>query len=527
VSSRQAWLIGLWLLAAVTLTVPASAQVHATPSGSTTDVVSQGIVAILLLSVFVLLAREAAHRVLIVVTAVAAMWLFTYLTPYRLITFEAAKNALDLNVLLLLASMMAIVGVLKSTGVFEWGVSRIMAGTGGRANVAVMLLIWFTGTLSALADNVTTVVFLAPMSIQMASRLGIRPTALLLPMVMAANIGGAATLIGDPPNIMIGSGAGLSFLQFILNLAVPATIMLIGLEWITGRYYRGDLTRAPAVDPPRSIGPVIHNPRLLRWGLAISAGVFIGFITHSFTGMPAAVPAVIGGAAVLLVQDVLYLRTRHPSQHERVHGLLEIIEKEIEWPTLTFFIFLFIAVGAAVETGLIDALAEGLTRVIDAGGGAFGLGPAGTLLFAALLILWTAGILSALIDNIPFVAVSIPIVAQLTGELQGDTIVLWWALALGACLGGNATVVGASANVTVVGLAERSGARITFADFSRFGVPVAIFTLLVSSAFVTAHIYVGARTTLLGGTVILAALLALRILRRARIFRPRLTTRGE
>jgi Na+/H+ antiporter NhaD/arsenite permease-like protein len=303
--------------------------------------------------------------------------------------------------------------------------------------------------------------------------------------------------------------------------------MLIGLEWITGRYYRADLARAPAVDPPRTIGPVIHNPRLLRWGLAISAGVFIGFITHSFTGMPAAVPAVIGGAAVLLVQDVLYLRTRHPSQHERVHGLLEIIEKEIEWPTLTFFIFLFIAVGAAVETGLIDALAEGLTRVIDAGGGAFGLGPAGTLLFAALLILWTAGILSALIDNIPFVAVSIPIVAQLTGELQGDTIVLWWALALGACLGGNATVVGASANVTVVGLAERSGARITFADFSRFGVPVAIFTLLVSSAFVTAHIYVGARTTLLGGTVILAALLALRILRRARIFRPRLTTRGE
>jgi Na+/H+ antiporter NhaD/arsenite permease-like protein len=407
--------------------------------------------------------------------------------------------------------------VLKSTGVFEWGVARIMTGTGGRASVAVTLLIWFTGTLSAFADNVTTVVFLAPMATQMAQRLGIRPMALLLPMVMAANIGGAATLIGDPPNIMIGSGAGLSFLQFLLNLAVPCAVMLVGLEWITSRYYRADLTQGHAADPLPGSLPTIHNPTLLRWGLGISAAVLIGFVSHSFTGMPAAVPAVIGGAAVLLVQDVLYLRTHRPSQHERVHGLLEIIEKEIEWPTLMFFVFLFIAVGAAVQTGLIDGLAEGLTRVIHGGAGAFGLSAEGTLLFAALLILWTAGGLSALIDNIPFVAVSIPIVMQLTTELQGDTIVLWWALALGACLGGNATVVGASANVTVLGLAERNGVRITFGEFARFGVRVTIFTLLVSTVFVIAHIYLGARTTALTSAAILTLLLAFRGLRR---FRP-------
>lgn len=499
------------------LAAPGYAQAHVPPAAATTDVISQGIVAVLLVGVFVLLAREAAHRVLIVVSAVAIMWLFTYLTPYRLITFEAAKDALDLNVLLLLASMMAIVGVLKSTGLFEWLVSRIMAGTGGRADIAVMLLIWFTGVLSAFADNVTTVVFLAPMAIQMARRIGIRPMALLLPMVMAANIGGAATLIGDPPNIMIGSGAGLSFLQFLFNLSVPCLVMLIGLEWITSRYYRADLARSRAVEPLPGDTPVIHNPTLLRWGLAISAGVFLGFITHSVTGMPAAVPAVIGGAALLIVQDVLYLRTNRPSQHERVHGLLEIIEKEIEWPTLMFFVFLFIAVGAAMQTGLIGVLADGLSRSIRGGAGVLGLGATGTLLFAALLILWTAGGLSALIDNIPFVAVSIPIVAQLTTELRGDTIVLWWALALGACLGGNATMVGASANVTVVGLAERDGVRMTFGEFARFGVPVTAFTLVTSSVYLAAHVYLGAHAATLAGAALLTILILLRLVRRLRL----------
>ena len=489
-------------------------QEHGGSPAATTDPVSQGIVAVILVAVFVLLAREAAHRVLVVIAAVAVLWTLTYLTPLSLITFEAAKDALDLNVLLLLAAMMAIVGVLKSTGVFDWGVARIMAGTGGRVAVAVTLLLWSTAALSAFADNVTTVVFLTPMAVQMARRLAVRPITFLLPMVMAANIGGAATLIGDPPNIMIGSGAGLSFLQFLANLTIPCAIMMFGLEWITSRYFAADITHARTAEPLAGLPPAIENPVLLRWSVAITIGVFIGFITHSFTGMPAAVPAVIGGAAVLVVQDVLYMRTHRPSPEERKHGLLDVIEKEIEWPTLVFFAFLFIAVGAAVETGLIDSLASGLSRVIHAGGAALGLSDQGTLLFAALLILWTAGVLSGVIDNIPFVAVSIPIVAQLTTELRGDTIVLWWALALGACLGGNSTVVGASANVTVLGIAERAGARFTFGEFARFGIRVTAFTLLVSSAFVAAHIFVGARGTALWGGVLLAALIGIRVVRR-------------
>jgi Na+/H+ antiporter NhaD/arsenite permease-like protein len=331
-------------------------------------------------------------------------------------------------------------------------------------------------------------------------------------MVMAANIGGTATLIGDPPNIMIGSGAGLSFVQFLADLTVPCAIMMLGLEWLTIRAFPADM-RAPArpITVAGDSEAQLQNRQLLRWTLVISGGVFVGFMTHSLTGMPASVPAVIGAALVLVVQDVLYMRTNRPSHEERKHGLLEVIENEIEWPTLTFFAFLFIAVGAAVETGLISTLASGLSSLIHNTADFLGLGQHGTILLAAMIILWSAGFLSALIDNIPFVAVSIPIVAQLITELAGgDAIVLWWALSLGACLGGNGTVIGASANVTVVGIADRHGERITFGAFSRFAIPVTVFTLLVSTAFVTAHIYLGQRGALYAGLAVLAALIALR-----------------
>jgi len=204
---------------------------------------------------------------------------------------------------------------------------------------------------------------------------------------------------------------------------------------------------------------------------------------------------------------VLYLRRRDASISERIHGILEVIEREIEWPTLSFFALLFIAVGAAVETGLIDTMSNGLASFIRWGQGSFGLSSDATLLFAALLILWVSGVLSALIDNIPYVAVVIPIIGNLTGQMSGDTEVLWWALSLGACLGGNGSVIGASANVTVVGLAEKDGTAISFADFSRFGARVSSATLLMSSAFVVGHIYAGKLTTEITAIVLLLGFL--------------------
>lgn len=475
---------------------------------STTDPVSRGLVAAILIGVFVLLAREAAHRVVVVLGAVAVLWLITYLTPYHLITFERTREALDLNVLVLLAAMMALVGVLKTTGVFAWAVAHLLRRAGGRPLVALSLVAWFTAVLSAFLDNVTTVIFVTPMVIGLATRMGLRPAPLLLPMIMASNIGGTATLIGDPPNIMIGSGANLSFIEFVRTLTLPCAVMMFWLLAFSRRRFGRELvateeTIARSADVPV---PALTNPVLARWMLGISAAVLIGFLTHHLTGMPAAVPATLGAAAALIVQDRLYLRKHRPTASERIHGVLTVTERDIEWPTLAFFGFLFIIVGAAVETGLIASIANGLERSIALGEQSLGLSPQATLLLAAVLICWTSGILSGLIDNIPFVAVSIPIVAQLAGTLPGDTQVLWWALSLGACLGGNATPIGASANVTTLGLAEREGHQLTFGQFARFGAPIALGTLAISSAFLALFVYLGRTGALLATGLALAVI---------------------
>src|SRR5688500_18917595 len=300
-----------------------------------TDPVSQGIVAALLLGVFVLLTTEAAHRVVVVMGAVAVMWIVTYFTPWNLLSFEGVAAALDLNVLMLLAGMMAVVGVLKTTGIFEWSVARLLGRARGSPVLVVGLVIWFTAVTSAFLDNVTTVVFMTPMAIGLARQLKLAPAVVLMPMVMASNIGGTATLIGDPPNIMIGSGAGLTFTDFIVNLTPPVVVMLFLLPWISARFYRREFERArlESAAAQSAAVPAIADPQLLRWALWISGFIFLGFFTHGITGMPTAVPATIGAGALLVVQDVLYLRTHRPTHEERRHGVLAIVEREIEWPT--------------------------------------------------------------------------------------------------------------------------------------------------------------------------------------------------
>jgi Na+/H+ antiporter NhaD/arsenite permease-like protein len=475
---------------------------------TTTDPISQAIVAALLIALFAVLAIEKVHRVLVALVAVSTLWAITYLTPYHLLSLEGATAALDLNVLLLLAGMMALVGVLKATGVFGWAVERLLDRFGGEPVRAIAVLWWFTGIASAFVDNVTTVIFVTPVVLATSRRLGAPAALVIIPTVMAANIGGTATLIGDPPNIMIGSGAGLSFMDFVRELTVPVLVMMCGLHWWGARRLRAAMgAKATTAHHAGATGtgPAITDPGLLRWMGLISLVVLVGFVTHGFTGMPAAVPAVLGAAAALLIQDVRYLRTAKPSHDERQHGILHVLEREIEWPTLTFFAFLFIIVGAAVATGLIGTLAGVLERAILAGRETFGLGEAGTLLFAALLVLWVAGLLSALMDNIPFVAVSIPVIAALIAALPGDGTVLWWALSLGACLGGNGTPIGASANVTTLGLAEREGIRIGFGEFVATGAKVTLFTLLVSSLFLTGFVLLGPLQVTYVGLAVLGA----------------------
>lgn len=479
---------------------------HAEGLISTTDPVSQLLVGALLVALFIALSLEKAHRVLIALCAVAILWAITYLTPYHLLPVAAAAQALDLNVLLLLASMMALVGVLKETGVFGWSVERLLERFGGNPARAISMLWWFTAVASAFLDNVTTVIFVTPVAVATARRIGAPQLHVLLPLVMAANIGGTATLIGDPPNIMIGSGAGLTFMQFLRELALPTIAMMCGLHlWAVARLRRamgGGADRPGRTDAP-GFGPAITDAGLLRWLGGICAFVLLGFVTHGMTGMPTAVPALLGAAVALIVQDVRYLRRASPTHEERQHGILHVLEKEVEWPTLTFFALLFILVGAAVATGLTGTLAGSLQRAIVESKESFGLSDAGTLLFASLLVVWVAALLSAVMDNIPFVAVSIPIIGALIAQLPGESIVLWWALALGACLGGNATPIGASANVTTLGLAERQGVRISFREFMRTGVPVTFFTLLVASVYVAGFVLLGsARVPLLMGAVV-------------------------
>lgn len=488
---------------------------------STRDALSQGLVAAILVGVFALLAADRIHRVLIPVGAVALVWLITYFTPFKLISFQGAQQAVDLNVILLLFSMMALVGVLKTTNVFPWAVDRLLERSRGNPSRAARLIIWFTGVLSAILDNVTTVIFTYPMASEMARRLKINGAAFFLPMVMAANIGGTATLIGDPPNVLIGAdpATGLSFMDFVYHLTVPVGFMMFVLVWYSRRYYPQDIGAAADADhagAAQPTGAVLHNVPLLRATCWITALIFLGFMTHTFTHMPVAVPAVIGIALILLAQDYYYLKEHKPTHEERQHGVLAILEKDIEWPTLAFFLFLFILVGAAVATGLIQSLALGLAWVIDQISRGFGLSPRATLLVAALIILWVSGFLSAVIDNIPYTAVTIPLVASLLGQLNAgaDGQVLWWALSLGACLGGNGTLIGASANVTVTGLAEKDGKRISFNEFTAFGARVASLTLVMSSIYLAMWIYIGSTVVNLAGAAVLALLFAVMWARR-------------
>lgn len=476
---------------------------------ATTDSVSRGIVAAVLVAVFALLTLEKVHRVLIVLGAVAVLWLITYLTPYHLVTFESAVHHVDMNVLLLLAGMMALVGVFKATGAFEWMVTRLLLVAGPRPRLLLTLILWATGMASALVDNVTTVIFMTPLALGAARRMAIDPRVLLLPMIMAANIGGTGTLVGDPPNIMIGSGANLSFTDFLWHLTAPALLLLVILEiWMRRRHAAELVPGIPlgatgVTDEQSTI--TIADPPLLRGLLIISAFVLVGFLTHGITGMPAAVPAIVGAGAALILQDIRYLRQHRPSEAERAHGILEILEREIEWPTLAFFTFLFIIVGAAVDTGLVGAIAKGLQGGIAAIQSGFGLSPEGTVLAASVLVLVAAGVLSGLIDNIPFVAVSIPIMHEVIPALPADGQAIWWALALGACLGGNATPVGASANVTVLGIAERGGVHLTFREFMALGVPVTAVSLVVSAIWLALYVLLGMVPALLivGGIAVI------------------------
>jgi len=405
---------------------------------------------------YLLIISERVHK------TVAALAGGLVMIAFRVLDQEEAFAAIDFNVIFLLVGMMIIANSLGKTGAFQWLAIRAAKVARGSPMRILLFLAAITAVASALLDNVTTVVLVAPLSIFVASILGVSPVPFLLSLILASNIGGTATLIGDPPNILIGSAADLDFLDFIAHMT-PVTVLILGVFFSMLFLLFGRQVRTSA-ELQRGImeldeSEVLSDRPLLYKSLIVLASVVVGFLLHGPLGYEAATVALAGATALVIVSG------QHPGE-----ALLEV-----EWPTIFFFVGLFMVVGGVQEAGLLEDIGE---RMADASGG----DPAA----ATMLTLWPGAILSGIVDNIPFTAAMVPVVDKVGQHLQVEGTPnnpLWWALALGAGLGGNLTSVAASANVFVIGVAERAGYRITFMQFLRYGVLVSAVSLVLATAY--------------------------------------------
>ncbi len=372
---------------------------------------------------------------------------------------EEAFGAIDFNVIFLLAGMMILAGILRRTGFFQWIAIRVVRISRGEPLRLLILLSVVTAVLSAFLDNVTTVVLVVPVTLYVASVLGISPMPFLVAQILASNIGGSATLIGDPPNILIGSASGLDFTEFLFNMAPAAIIIMVVFVALTPLLFRRQLQGSTnGVEALLALddSAVINDPALLRRALAVLTLTIIAFVFQGPLGLETATIALFGATVLLLVTRI------DP----------EPAFREVDWPTLFFFVGLFMLVEGIVATGIVRAIGETL---IDATGG--------QSVPTTIGLLWLSGIASGIVDNIPYTVTMIPVVEQL-GETHIAIEPLWWSLALGACLGGNATIVGASANVVVANLSGRAGQPIGFLSFLRLGLIVTGLSLIISTAYV-------------------------------------------
>ncbi|MEA3278970.1 MAG: ArsB/NhaD family transporter [Pseudomonadota bacterium] len=414
---------------------------------------------------YLLIITERLNRAIISLSAACLMILGGVLTQ------EAAFEGVDFNTLGLLTGMMIIVGITKNSGVFQylaiWAAKRVNADPWG---ILVMLSV-VTAVLSALLDNVTTVLLIVPVTLLITDALKINAYPYLFTLIFASNIGGTATLIGDPPNIMIGSAVGLGFNDFLFNLApitlviMPLTLLPIYLIWGKGLKTNRE-NRRKVMDYREQ--DAITDTRLLKQSLFVLALVLVGFtLGHGFNLQPATVA--MSGAALLLILDNLP-RNAH-KQSSEVHKAF----CEVEWITIFFFIGLFIAVYAVETTGLLEMLAH---QVVELTGG--------DRMVTAISIIWVSAVASAIVDNIPFVATMIPLIESMETTFGGaeQLMPLWWSLALGSCLGGNGSLVGASANLIVAGFAERDGQPIRFLPFMLMAFPLMLLSILVSTLYV-------------------------------------------
>ncbi len=409
---------------------------------------------------YVLIASEKIPRTAAALGGAALMAALGIVSAEEM--FFSHETGVDWNVIFLLLGMMIVVSVIKQTGLFDylaiWSAKRAR----GEPFRVMVMLVMITAVGSAFLDNVTTVLLIAPVTLLVCDRLGVAPVPYLIAEVLASNIGGTATLIGDPPNIIIASRAGLSFNDFLVNLAPIVVLLLVVFVAMSRVLFRRDFSYNPervaevtALDEREAI----RDRALLIRSLVVLGGIMVAFVLHSVLHFEPAVVALLGAGVIVLV-------SRLPAE--------EYLE-EVEWGTLVFFVGLFIMVGALVHVGIIERLGE---VAVEAVGDQYFL--------AATGLVWGSAVLSGIVDNIPYVATMTPLVQDLVDAAPTPEIgeALWWSLALGADLGGNATAIGASANVVVLGIAARNGHPISFWQFTKYGIVVAFVTVSISWGYI-------------------------------------------
>jgi Na+/H+ antiporter NhaD/arsenite permease-like protein len=375
-----------------------------------------------------------------------------------------AFSAIDWNVIFFLIGMMLTISVMRETGMFMYiAIKTAKIAKGSPLKIMVMMFI-ATAVISAILGSVTTVMILVPIVLLIAEELKITPAPFIITMVIAANMGGAATMIGDPPNILIASATKYTFIDFFLNLTPAIVIIVIGslgLIWLLyrGKMYVSNERRAKIME--YNDKNLITHPKLLWITLTVVGLMLLAFIFQKPLHLENATIAMAAGLILVFI-----------GSRKKVE---EIILNDIDWITIFFFIGLFMIVEGLVHTGFIDLLAQGVMSITN-----------GEPKTTSMVILWLSGILSAWIDNIPFVAAMIPMIKSIGLQMQNVAQVqpLWWALSLGTCLGGNGTLVGASANIVAVGIANRNGYKISFMDYTKIGLIFALESMILSSAYI-------------------------------------------
>lgn len=414
--------------------------------------VSQIVAVAVFVVVMITIMTEKLHRSLAAITG-AMIVLALHVMP-----FDAAMEHIDFNTLGVLLGMMLFVSVVKLSGVFEFLAIKCARLAKGDPWKIMLLFVLLTAVLSAFLDNVTTVLLIGPMTLTVCKLLDVNPIPFFMTEILASNIGGTATLIGDPPNIMIGSAAGYSFFDFILYDAPAVAIILVAILGVFYALYGRKMNvddehkaRIMELDEHAQI----KNRRLLKQSVVMTALVVVGFMAHGALGLESCIIALGAAGIIMLISG------------ESIEEALSNVERT----TLSFFAGLFVIVGALAETGVIGMLANGL---IDATGG--------NVFITMLVLLIGSAVISSFLDNIPFVATMIPILLAM--ESTGmDVTPLWWAVSLGACLGGNGTLIGASANVVLSDISKKHGHEITFAKFFKTGFPIMLLTILIAGVY--------------------------------------------